>query len=36
MGNVCTAGVAVEWIREKLRRLCKYNVPGHVEVEIAE
>jgi DNA excision repair protein ERCC-3 len=34
--NACAAGVAVEWIREKLRGLSKYDVPRHVEIEIAE
>jgi DNA excision repair protein ERCC-3 len=34
--NACAAGVGVEWIREKLRGLSKYDVPRHVEIEIAE
>lgn len=34
--NACAAGVTVEWIREKLRGLSKYEVPRHVEAEIAE
>ena len=34
--NACAAGVAVEWIREKLRGLSKYDVPRHVEIQIAE
>jgi DNA excision repair protein ERCC-3 len=34
--NARAAGVAVEWIREKLRGLAKYDVPRHVEIEIAE
>lgn len=34
--NACAAGVAFEWIREKLRGLSKYDVPRHVEIEIAE
>jgi hypothetical protein len=34
--NACAAGVAVEWIREQLRGLSKYDVPRHVEIEIAE
>jgi len=28
------AGVTVEWIREKLRGLSKYDVPRHVESEM--
>jgi DNA excision repair protein ERCC-3 len=34
--NACAAGVAVEWIRERLRGLSKYDVPRHVEIQIAE
>lgn len=34
--NACAAGVTVEWIRETLRGLSKYDVPRHVEIEIAE
>jgi DNA excision repair protein ERCC-3 len=34
--NARAAGVTVEWIREKLRGLSKYDVPRHVESEIAE
>ena len=34
--NACAAGVAVEWICEKLRGLSKYDVPRHVEIQIAE
>ena len=34
--NACAAGVKVEWIRETLRGLSKYDVPRHVEIEIAE
>ena len=34
--NARAAGVTVEWIREKLRGLSKYDVPRHVEFEIAE
>src|SRR5260370_36835585 len=34
--NARAAGVGVEWIREKLRGLSKYDVPRHVEIEIAE
>src|SRR2546423_186242 len=34
--NARAAGVTVEWIREKLRGLSKYDVPRHVEIEIAE
>jgi len=34
--NARAAGVTTEWIREKLRGLSKYDVPRHVEIEIAE
>ena len=34
--NARAAGVTVEWIRERLRELSKYDVPRHVEFEIAE
>jgi len=34
--NARAAGVTVEWIREKLRGLSKYDLPRHVESEIAE
>jgi DNA excision repair protein ERCC-3 len=34
--NARAAGVTVEWIREKLSGLSKYDVPRHVEIEIAE
>jgi DNA excision repair protein ERCC-3 len=34
--NARAAGVTIEWIREKLRGLSKYDVPRHVEIEIAE
>ena len=34
--NARAAGVAVEWVREKLRGLSKYDVPRHVEIGIAE
>lgn len=34
--NARAAGVTLEWIREKLRGLSKYDVPRHVEFEIAE
>src|SRR5580692_1295716 len=34
--NACAAGVPVESIRQQLRGLSKYDVPRHVEIEIAE
>ena len=34
--NARAVGVTTEWIREKLRGLSKYDVPRHVEIEIAE
>jgi DNA excision repair protein ERCC-3 len=34
--NARAAGVTTEWIRERLRGLSKYDVPRHVEIEIAE
>ena len=34
--DACAAGATVEWIRETLRGLSKYDVPRHVEIEIAE
>ena len=34
--NACAAGVTVQWIRETLRGLSKYDVPRHVEIEIVE
>jgi DNA excision repair protein ERCC-3 len=34
--NACAAGVPVESIRQQMRGLSKYDVPRHVEIEIAE
>jgi len=34
--NACAAGVPVESFRQQLRGLSKYDVPRHVEIEIAE
>lgn len=34
--NACAAGVAADWICARLRELSKYDVPRHVEFEIAE
>jgi DNA excision repair protein ERCC-3 len=34
--NACAAGVPVESIRQQLRGLSKYDVPRHVEIEIAD
>jgi DNA excision repair protein ERCC-3 len=34
--NACAAGVSADWIRARLRDLSKYDVPRHVEIEIAE
>jgi DNA excision repair protein ERCC-3 len=34
--NARAAGVTTEWIRDKLRELSKYDVPRHVETEIAD
>ncbi len=34
--NACAAGLSADWIRAKLRELSKYDVPRHVEIEIAE
>jgi DNA excision repair protein ERCC-3 len=33
--NACAAGVPVESIRQQMRGLSKYDVPRHVEIEIA-
>jgi DNA excision repair protein ERCC-3 len=34
--NARAGGMTMEWIRETLRGLSKYDVPRHVEIEIAE